>query len=108
MGRLLFLLPTAMWAQTPVGSVHGFALDPTGFQITDLKVQLHSVERPPSSPASATIREDSSNLLRSSPAGTSSPRLRPDFARSCGRFESKLGRMWMRDSFDCRSNPTPR
>jgi hypothetical protein len=44
---LLFLLPTAMWAQTPVGSVHGFALDPTGFQITDLKVQLHSVERPP-------------------------------------------------------------
>lgn len=36
-----------MWAQTPGGSVHGFTVDPTGFQITQLKVQLHSVERPP-------------------------------------------------------------
>jgi Carboxypeptidase regulatory-like domain len=43
----LFLLPAMMWAQRPVGSVHGSTLDPNGVKISESKVQLHSVEHPP-------------------------------------------------------------
>ena len=60
-GRLLFLLPAMIWAQTPSGGVHGLTFDPIGTKIVSLKAQLHSVERPP---FAASVRSDSLGQFR--------------------------------------------